>query len=645
MRPQRDTNLASRQSIAISSRRGADRNNNTNNNKNEEDEAAAAIGSEFGKKSRSNPLPLTRRRSSIPKSEVDHQQQQLRQTLNSSDRHQEMSEARNDPLKLLLLPTPTFASRTPNIPFVAAGVEQHLGDQIMGEKSAGSGAEKYETSTEFPLNNSSIATRRSGGRVPGSSQRKSSAKQPAAPHKLSTSLIDIDLHASYSESIFDTNYDIIECIGKGSFGDVFKVYCSKSRSYFAIKQIIKKYKSLADHQRKLNEALTHSSLPNHENIVTFHSYWEENNSLFIKLELCEFNLFYYVQACDPMPLSKLNIALIDILNGLNVLHSLQIVHMDLKPENIFVSSSGVCKIGDFGLSVKLNSIQKENLQEGDSKYLALEVLKHGHVTLKADIFSLAMSILELINGVELPRNGKIWQSLRHEDTTNVYFVKLPPNIRPIVESMMRFEPQQRPECQEIIDALNSVQLKITRLINKTYFRLICYVKQGFNDCLKFYKSLTAPLSSIISHETNTPLRHSSSINFKTEPGHSNSSIQLSSQLKRHSTNDTKLQNSSTRHQHEGCDEFYQHLEPPELERNVAGQNLSKYFLPTTINNESTAALLPGDNSENNAEVSIQNSPIIEQSIDGSVDKASNRLRRVRNFQNCRINLHNSFENI
>ena len=98
---------------------------------------------------------------------------------------------------------------------------------------------------------------------------------------------------SYSDSFFQTNYKIIEKIGQGSFGDVYKVYSNNDKQYFAIKKIIRQYTSAMDRDKKLREAIKHSHMPKHPNLVSFFNYWEENNSLFIRIELCSSNLQIY----------------------------------------------------------------------------------------------------------------------------------------------------------------------------------------------------------------------------------------------------------------------------------------------------------------------------------------------------------------
>ncbi|NXY83956.1 MOS kinase, partial [Alcedo cyanopectus] len=90
----------------------------------------------------------------------------------------------------------------------------------------------------------------------------------------------------------------------------------------------------------------------------------------------------------------------DIMTGLAFLHSVGIVHLDLKPANIFITEQGTCKIGDFGCSQKLEegSFQSPHVcqQAGTYTHRAPELLKGEKVTAKADIYSFAITLWQLV---------------------------------------------------------------------------------------------------------------------------------------------------------------------------------------------------------------------------------------------------------
>jgi len=94
----------------------------------------------------------------------------------------------------------------------------------------------------------------------------------------------------------------------------------------------------------------------------------------------------------------------DILNALKILHSSQIVHLDIKPENILYSFTKKYKLADLGLSRLTYRVAGEDIVEGDSRYMAPELLQEldefGNMPdlTKADIYSLGATIYELMIG-------------------------------------------------------------------------------------------------------------------------------------------------------------------------------------------------------------------------------------------------------
>lgn len=100
------------------------------------------------------------------------------------------------------------------------------------------------------------------------------------------------------------------------------------------------------------------------------------------------------------------------LLGINCLHKCGILHLDLKPENMLLQNDTL-KIADFGLS-RAARVRSGDVEEGDSRYLAREVLNYSpEIDLsKADIFSLAMTIFEMLTLERLPNNGPQWLWVR-----------------------------------------------------------------------------------------------------------------------------------------------------------------------------------------------------------------------------------------
>ena len=166
----------------------------------------------------------------------------------------------------------------------------------------------------------------------------------------------------------------------------------------------------------------HQFLPPHATIVKFHTSWEECGRLYQQFELCSGTLQDWDESDPEKPqvpgathhLTSLQTLiwgyLVDLLQALQHLHDHDHVHMDIKPENIFLGMDGVCKLGDFGLMIDLAAAEAGGT-EGDPKYLAPEVLQ-GKFTKACDVFSLGVTMLELACNLDLPRGGQLWHNIR-----------------------------------------------------------------------------------------------------------------------------------------------------------------------------------------------------------------------------------------
>lgn len=183
---------------------------------------------------------------------------------------------------------------------------------------------------------------------------------------------------------------------------------------YAVKKSREKFKGHSDRSRKLEEVAKHEQLPPHPNCVKFYRAWEEKQRLYIQTELCQMSLSSYADQYHDIPEETIWQFLVDLLLALKHLHDRQLVHMDIKPDNVFISFDGYCKLGDFGLVVDLKKPEDvREVQEGDPRYLAPEVLNgHIYVSTAADVFSLGMTILELATDLDLPRGDAPWHQLR-----------------------------------------------------------------------------------------------------------------------------------------------------------------------------------------------------------------------------------------
>ncbi|CAJ0579671.1 unnamed protein product, partial [Mesorhabditis spiculigera] len=247
-------------------------------------------------------------------------------------------------------------------------------------------------------------------------------------------------------------------IGEGSFGHVWRATSLDDGRDYAVKVAIVPYRTGADRELRLREVFKHERLPIHPNLVRFVKAWEEKGRLYIQTEICEESLEDYIGRKHEVSTRMVWNVFTDIASALSVLHERNFIHLDIKPANIFISSDGIFKLGDFGLIFDLNSDEKHSHEEGDSKYLAPEIL-NGPLTKAADIFSFGITVLEVATDLSLPSNGESWHQLRTGQIPDRFWQKVDPKQRALLGSMLDVDPLRRPTIETITKRLRHWRLK------------------------------------------------------------------------------------------------------------------------------------------------------------------------------------------
>ncbi|HEY9166565.1 MAG TPA: protein kinase [Candidatus Kryptonia bacterium] len=203
------------------------------------------------------------------------------------------------------------------------------------------------------------------------------------------------------------HYEILEKLGEGGMGEVYKAHDTKLDRLVALKFLPSSFTAAeADKMRFTQEAKAASAL-NHPNVCTIYDIQEHEGQLFIVME--------YV---DGQTLRNRNQnfsvrQVVDIgaqaAEGLAAAHEKGIVHRDIKPENIMLTKNGIAKVMDFGLA-KLNNpadvsrLTKAGTTLGTIGYMSPEQVQGQDVDHRSDIFSLGVVLYELLSG-ESPFKG------------------------------------------------------------------------------------------------------------------------------------------------------------------------------------------------------------------------------------------------
>jgi serine/threonine protein kinase len=268
--------------------------------------------------------------------------------------------------------------------------------------------------------------------------------------------------SSSETSRFRNEFTEVELIGKGSFSDVFKVRNRIDGQYYAVKRLKKQCsndseKKTCEREASILSLLSHRSdhFPDLScHIIRYYSSWFEEGRLFLQTELCDASVPDLINHAGGSLAEKTILAMVrDVAGGLKYLHAMELVHLDIKPANIFqtVSELGQCifKIGDMGLVSPAG--EPAEVTSGDARYLPREILLNNYRHLKkADIFSLGASILECMLGERLEAEGEEWHKLRDGVLPTDELIGYSKDLVKLVEMMLSPDPEKRPTCDEIL---------------------------------------------------------------------------------------------------------------------------------------------------------------------------------------------------
>jgi serine/threonine-protein kinase len=204
-----------------------------------------------------------------------------------------------------------------------------------------------------------------------------------------------------------SHFKILESLGKGAMGHVFKAQDTKLDRFVALKFMpIHPETDEALTRRFIQEAKAASNL-GHPNICAVHEIGEtDEGHLFIAMSYCEGENLKKRTDRGPLPLKEAVEICIQVGEGLDYAHSQGIVHRDIKPSNLILARDGLVKIVDFGLA-KLTAdptITSPGMMVGTLAYMSPEQARGEAIDRASDIWALGVLLYQLITGL-LPFDG------------------------------------------------------------------------------------------------------------------------------------------------------------------------------------------------------------------------------------------------
>lgn len=273
-------------------------------------------------------------------------------------------------------------------------------------------------------------------------------------------------------------YEIIEEIGKGAMGLVYKAIDPKINRLLAIKTI--RFSDEFDEdvihdiqERFFREAEIAGQL-SHPSIVTIYDVGEEGDLTYMVMEYLEgHDLEKFIKKRSLLSLRRILDVGASVADALEYAHNANVIHRDIKPANIMLLKTGGIKVTDFGIAKAISSSRtKTGIILGTPNYMSPEQIMGQKIDHRSDIFSLGVLLFQLFTG-ETPFHGENLSSLLYKITqvkhpsVREYNPRIPRVCEQIIDKALAKNPKERfKNAGEMAKYLRLIGLKIDQLSKK-----------------------------------------------------------------------------------------------------------------------------------------------------------------------------------
>jgi serine/threonine protein kinase/WD40 repeat protein len=270
------------------------------------------------------------------------------------------------------------------------------------------------------------------------------------------------------------HYRVLEKIGAGGMGEVFRARDERLGRDVALKLIRPASSDNPDHLRRFEQEARAAAALSHPNILAIYDVGFEGTTPYIVSELLEGKDLRQRLREGPVPMAEAADYALQIAQGLTAAHDRLIVHRDLKPENLFLTRDGRIKILDFGVAKlqppaaddraleSLTTVTKQGAVIGTVAYMSPEQLRGKPVDHRSDIFSYGGILYEMLTGCRAFRGetevDTMTAVLREEPASvNLETAAIPAGYQDIVKHCLEKEPENRfQSAKDLVFALRTL---------------------------------------------------------------------------------------------------------------------------------------------------------------------------------------------
>ena len=264
-------------------------------------------------------------------------------------------------------------------------------------------------------------------------------------------------------------YRLVDFLGAGGMGEVYRGVHMKIGRVVAVKVLSRAEKQPGLVDRFLNEARIQSSL-HHPNIATLFDFQEVNGNRCIIMEYIDGqNLDDRIRSFGCLPLSEAVFVFQAVVDALSYMHANNVIHRDIKSNNIKISSTGQVKLLDFGIAKAgaTPSFTVAGDVVGTLHYLSPEQLKGGIADTRSDVWALGILLYELATGhvpFEATTIGGLYEKIMKGDYSSprIYNPALPREIESIISRCLKKNPSDRYQSAQ---ALRGDVMNLARVVS------------------------------------------------------------------------------------------------------------------------------------------------------------------------------------
>ena len=249
-------------------------------------------------------------------------------------------------------------------------------------------------------------------------------------------------------------YEIVGQVGTGGMSDVYKAKDHTLGRYVAIKVLKSEFSEDTNFVSKFRTEAQSAAVLEHPNIVNIYDVGSENGIHYIVMEYVEgITLKTYIAKKGQLTYKEALSIAIQVGRGIQAAHAKNIVHRDIKPQNIIISTDGKVKVTDFGIAraVSENTIHSDVM--GSVHYASPEQARNGYVSNRSDIYSLGIVMYEMVTGrVPFDGDSTVAVAIQHlqdeMDPPSKYAPNLPVSLEKIIQKCTQKSPDRRYDSME-----------------------------------------------------------------------------------------------------------------------------------------------------------------------------------------------------